>query len=334
MPMHRAEFQQALIKHLPKSCESHFHKRLVSYKAGPGGVIVLHFADGSTAECDILIGADGIKSVVRQTLFTELASSGKVSHEEAETPNPVWSGTVAYRGLIPKDVLERRFPGHRALKDDIMYCGKNKHLVVFPIQKGEKVNVVAFCSDPSAEGKIFSDDPASWVTDVSRDELLKQYLGWEDEVIALLECIDKPSRWAINTVKPLSTFVSERVALIGDAAHAMTPNLGSGAGQAIEDAYVLSALLSSPKYTNATLGHVLNVYDQIRRPRAQNVAELSRTNGLLYEFNAPGYEYIQSQDSNVSPDKLDQLGREAREHWEWAWSTSADGDIDTALSML
>lgn len=120
MPLHRADFQQAILKNLPKNCDAHFHKKLTTYDDNEGGPIVLHFADGSTAECDVLIGADGIKSAVRHTLYPNLAKANIITQEEANFPNPIWSGTVAYRGLIPREVLEKQWPGHRTLTSQIM----------------------------------------------------------------------------------------------------------------------------------------------------------------------------------------------------------------------
>ncbi|KZP09163.1 FAD/NAD(P)-binding domain-containing protein [Athelia psychrophila] len=330
--LHRASFQKTIINHLPPTCTSHFGKRLVSYEDPASGPITLHFNDGTTAECDLLIGADGIKSPVRATLVSDLAKEGKITKEEAAQPNPVWSGTVAYRGLIPKERLEAKAPGHRALTED--YCGKNKHLVIFPINKGALINVVAFCSDPSKEGTQYSENSKEWVVDVPKEELLRQYEGWEPEVTALLECIDKPSRWAINVAQKMSTFVSGRVAILGDSAHAMTPHLGSGAGQAIEDAYVLGTLLANQKCTRSSLPSVLQIYDQVRRPKANEVWHLSRTSGSIYEFGGAGCENVGMCDDNVSSEMLAKIGKEAEEHCEWAWKTSAEEDREQAVSML
>ncbi|KZP18795.1 FAD/NAD(P)-binding domain-containing protein [Athelia psychrophila] len=328
LPFHRASFQKVLIKHLPPSCTSHFGKRLVSYDDPASGPITLHFKDGTTAECDVLVGADGIKSAVRATLVSNLAKEGKITKEEATQPNPVWSGTVVYRNLVPKERLEAQAPGHRALTVPGMYCGKNKHLVVFSIDKGAQINVVAFCSDPSKEGTQYSEDSKQWVVDVPKEELLQQYEGWEPE------CIDRPTRWAINVAQKMSTCVSSRVAIIGDSAHAMTPNLGSGAGQAIEDAYVLAALIANPKCTRSSLPRVLQIYDEVRPPKASNVRHLSRTNGLIYEFNGAGFEHIGLHDENVSSEVLTQIGKEAEGHWEWAWKNSAEEDRERAVLML
>lgn len=103
---HRAELQQALL-----SCQSdrmHLSHRLISYEE-TAEEIHLHFEGGRTATCDLIIGMDGIKSVVRRSFLTKQGSS------DSRSLNPVWSGEVAYRSLIPIEKLEEEFPGHRAI---------------------------------------------------------------------------------------------------------------------------------------------------------------------------------------------------------------------------
>ncbi|KZP25870.1 FAD/NAD(P)-binding domain-containing protein [Athelia psychrophila] len=332
--LHRASFQKAIINHLPPTCTSHFGKRLVSYDDPASGPITLRFTDGTTAECDVLVGADGIKSAVRDILLSNLAKEGKLTKEEVAKSDPVWSGTVAYRGLVPKERLEAKAPGHRALTQDTLYCGKNKHLIIFPINNGALINVVAFCSDFSKEGTQYSENSKDWAVNVPKEELLQQYEDWEPEVTALLECVDNPTKWAINVVLPPSTFVSRRVAILGDSAHAMTPHVGAGAGQAIEDAYVLAALLSHSKCTLASLPCVLHIYDAVRRPKATAVWHLSRTNGMIDEFAGAGYEHIGTNDGNVSSETLAKMAKETEKNYDWAWKTSAETDREEAVSMV
>lgn len=112
---HRSKFQNTIIKHLSPTCTSHFNKRLIYYDDPVSGPILLHFKDGTTAECDVLIGADGLKSPVRIMMLSNLAKEGKISQDVAAEQNPVWSGTVAYRSLISKERLKAKAPGHRVL---------------------------------------------------------------------------------------------------------------------------------------------------------------------------------------------------------------------------
>ena len=122
MMFHRADFQRVLLRSLPDSCKTHCSKRLRSYKQHFSGPIELLFEDGSSTACDVLIGADGLKSAVRGTFLAEKAEWAKSEKRLAEVANinasvnPVWSGTNAYRALIPAERLRARVPGHQVFR--------------------------------------------------------------------------------------------------------------------------------------------------------------------------------------------------------------------------
>jgi len=180
---HRAHFLDVLVEHLPDGV-ANFGKRLQSYThADPSGPVTLSFADGSRAQCDLLVGCDGIKSVVRRQLLEEKAREGRP--ELMNYIDPFWSGMIAYRGLIPVGELTRNDgTQHRTISSPMMYCGKNKHVVSYSISSGSIVNVVAMRSSPEMEGMAY-DGP--WVTDCSQQELLDCFAGWEPEVVELLQ---------------------------------------------------------------------------------------------------------------------------------------------------
>ena len=114
---------ETLKRHLPSTCTVHLGKRLTTYKESATGV-TLHFADGSTATADVLIGADGIRSATRQTLFEqilqtqqklyEVSGSKGLAPEFCKQAIPKWSGTVAYRALFNSEALDKVWPDHRA----------------------------------------------------------------------------------------------------------------------------------------------------------------------------------------------------------------------------
>ncbi|EPQ59055.1 FAD/NAD P-binding domain-containing protein [Gloeophyllum trabeum ATCC 11539] len=250
MILHRADFQKVILENISRSCPIHFSKRLVALTEAVDidEPVVLHFEDGSTTKCDIAIGADGIKSAVRASVFgtairtaETIHDSVKVSHLREQTP-PMWTGTVAYWGLIHVSVLENIAPNLRW----IFIC--IQHLVVFSISQDTLINVIAFVSQCAREGHEFQEP---WVTLVHQEELLSALADFEKEVQDLLHCIDCPSKWAIHVTRPLDSYVSEyrRVALLGEAAHAMAPYQASGAGQAIE----VRGILNSSSYPKLTL---------------------------------------------------------------------------------
>lgn len=114
----RAHFLDAFIRHLPSGV-SHFQKRLGSYShVTSDGPLSLLFEDGSETECDLLVGCDGIKSTVRSQMLQDLAR-----HEQPELANfiePIWSGTIAYRGLIPVEKLVKGDTKHRTIDTPMM----------------------------------------------------------------------------------------------------------------------------------------------------------------------------------------------------------------------
>ncbi|KAL1676193.1 hypothetical protein EV122DRAFT_280306 [Schizophyllum commune] len=240
--VHRAEVQEIFLKYISKDIHFHLSHRLESYTyadANNPHRIYLKFRNGQAAHCDLLIGADGVNSVVRRAFLPRLAEKYD-RPEYKESIEPLFSGSSVYRGLIPREKLAKRWPGHPALDRPYQYCGKNMHIVVFPVQKGRFINVVPFYFDRSREDTTW-EGPA--LRDATREEILKMYEGWEPEVQALLECMENPTHWAILTVKPVDIYADDGVILLGDAVHALTPHLGAGAGQAIEDAYVLGRIL-------------------------------------------------------------------------------------------
>ncbi|TCD68035.1 hypothetical protein EIP91_011646 [Steccherinum ochraceum] len=341
---HRPDFQKVILKHLPPSCRTHTHKRLVSYLHGPASSsaqppIHLHFRDGSTAVCDVLIGADGIKSAVRGTMLRELASQAQAAGKPEEAQQhlagiePRWSGASMFRTTFSADLLRQHLPGHRVLREPLVYLGKDTQLTVYPISRGSRINFAATVANFDQEGSTFE---GPWVEDVPPFDLINHFSRWEPEVQSLLQCIETVGRWSMHTVVPLKTFVSGRVALLGDAAHAMLPYQGAGACQAIEDALLLSELLGHPLTTPFTLPRALSIYDTTRRPFAQHVAETSRENGLLYTLNYPGLRFDRPEDRDED-NKMRRLGEvyyRIRRNWAWAWETTVEGDVERARGML
>lgn len=120
MGIHRSDFCRVLLKHLPNTCTTYCLKRLLSYRQRPSNPIELLFADGTTATCDVLIGAEGIKSPVRRSLLREQAhrarAEGRPRDSESllESVEPAWTGTLAYTAVVSAEQLKSKAPQHRA----------------------------------------------------------------------------------------------------------------------------------------------------------------------------------------------------------------------------
>lgn len=166
----------------------------------------------------------------------------------------------------------------------MQWCGNGRH--VTSNTDRELIYITAYDNVFDAKGLPLPFD-GPWVTQVPPAEIAERFAGWESDLVSLLGAPKVASRWAIHVVHPLPTFVADRVCLIGDAAHAMTPHQGLGGGQGIEDAYILARLIAHPQATATNLPDVLRIYDSIRRPFSQEVARRSFTVGLIYGFLDP-----------------------------------------------
>ncbi|KAL5490522.1 hypothetical protein ACEPAI_5355 [Sanghuangporus weigelae] len=341
--IHRVTFIEALI-HLVDPSKIHCKKRCIGIRALPSGRVQVIFSDGTSAEADVVVGADGVRSIVRtyvlegETAFTEGVTSGSangnpdVGGTEGDLKAPPTSRILrvkftnytAYRGLVPVEKLKSL--GVKIDLSDRLHCfiGDCKHILTFPIKGGTVINVVAFSYDSSIlwDGKPLPPG-TPWVAPRSTEELLATYEGWSEDVRLLLGCISSPSVWSIHAVDPpLDSFIRGRVALVGDSAHAMLPYLGAGAGQALEDALVLVKLLALSQTTAENVEEVLKAYDTVRRPRANMVLTQSTLMGLVYDCLGP------------SGATKEGIRTDLEEKWDDVWSHDVLKDVDAAVVQL
>lgn len=313
--VHRADFLDALASQLPEGI-AQFGKRAVSVEQDDQQARVL-FTDGSEHRCDLLIAADGIKSSIRDHVLQGLG------HPLAA---PRFSGTCAYRGMIDSQQLRAAYRA-RGVDEHLvdvpqMYLGLDAHILTFPVKQGRLINVVAFTSDRSRPDPAWPSD-SPWVRNASQEEMLAAFADWGDAARVLLECIPSPTLWALHELEELPGYVHGRVGLIGDAAHAMLPHQGAGAGQGLEDAWLLARLLADPQVLASRPHSVLEAYDAIRRPRACRVQRTSWEAGELYELRDP-----------VVADNEQMLGKTLAERFEWLWDHDMQSDLQQARNQL
>jgi len=213
----------------------------------------------------------------------------------------------------------------------MMYAGKLKHLICYPLPHDGAVNVVAVTTDLTKEGLAH---PLPTTTICDKEEVLSLFTDWDPEVQSLFECIEHPSKWALMTLVPLERYACGRVVLAGDAAHGMTPHQGAGAGQAFDDVYVLAALLSHRLSTAATIPCISEIYSAIRCPVGNRVLGLAREAGFVAELVGPGFEGVVEGDTGVPLDKLSASFEGMIRAWDWVWDSSADDDQHRAVDML
>lgn len=221
------------------------------------GAVKYQEANGSgTLAADLIVAADGIRSRVRTLLFPE-------------HPGPSYAGYVTWRGVVPAERAPRAVP--QSLTET---WGRGRRFGIVPLGDGQ-VYWYATQTLPEGEG-----------TGESLAQVASRYQGWHAPIPHLLAATP-PETLLRNPVHslttPLPAFVKGRVALLGDAAHAVTPDLGQGAGQALEDAVTLVAALDAESEVDAALA----AYDRQRRPRTQKLVRASAEFGRLAQWGHP-----------------------------------------------
>ncbi|WP_129782458.1 FAD-dependent monooxygenase [Peristeroidobacter soli] len=251
--MHRADLHAVLVNALealqPGAVQ--VSSKVAGFEQTNDGV-QLSLADGRRYKADVLVGADGLHSVIRKQLF---------GASKAE-----FTGTISWRGIIPVDSLPegaRTFCGQG-------WMGLNGHWVVYRIRRGELINIV---------GHIDRDDwqVESWTELGTTEEMQADFKGWHPHIQALIRNIDKPYKWALFLHPTMPQWTEGRVTLLGDACHPTLPYLGAGANMAIEDGVILARCLD--RYDPIT---ALKRYEELRIPRTTQIVNASAANRSRY----------------------------------------------------
>jgi salicylate hydroxylase len=242
---HRADLHETLKTLIPNGSIA-TAARLLSFDID-GGRVRLRFASGAVADADVVIGADGIHSVVRGALVAASA--------------PAYSGLSAFRALVPAE----HAPGFARRPAQTLWVGPSHHLVHYPVSGGRMINLVAFA--PAGDYTV-----ESWTATATVEELRAEFSGWDKRLISLIEAAETPGRWALLDRAPLRQWSYGPVTLLGDAAHPMFPFFAQGSAQAIEDAAVLAACLAADRDDPVA---ALRRYEELRLPRTAKLQEVS-----------------------------------------------------------
>lgn len=262
--IHRADLQATLaaqanahpLIELRLGCE------LENFATTTGGVVV-NLRQGTTPQRETvaaLIGADGLWSAVRRQLDPVI--------------QPRFTGLIAWRGTI-----ENRLPLGQAESPRVqLWMGSNAHLVTYPMAHGQQTNVVAISSGQWHD--------QGWSVPATAAEAGAAFTAsrWSEPARAIIASVTQWRKWALFTLPAPVTWADGRVALLGDAAHAMLPFAAQGAGMAIEDAAILAGCLGD---TNDDVATALKRYTDLRRERVARVQNLARQNGRIYHLAGP-----------------------------------------------
>lgn len=243
--LHRADLLSAILSAVPKRA-LRLDSRVTSIEQDAGGAHIA-LGNGEIHQADVVVGADGVHSVVRGMLAP---------------PAPAeYSGMCAFRALVPAD----KAPEFSRRPVQTLWIGPGRHLVHYPVSSGRYINLVAFApaGDYTRE---------SWSATADLEDFLAEFQGWDPRLEDLIRAADRPGRWALLDREPLQHWTHGHITLLGDAAHPMYPFFAQGAAQAIEDAAVLAHCLV--RYADAPV-QALATYEAARIERTTKIQSLS-----------------------------------------------------------
>lgn len=251
--IHRRDFIEALLGVLPEGMVQLGH-RLESIKDN-GGHSLLTFTNGKTAEADLVVGADGIKSTVRERLFSD--------------KGPVFSGEHAYRVVISAD------DAHGMVTDDNlrMYIGKGTKVYLLPLRHRNQMSFDITALNPDG----------TWAPAITKEDLLKTVEGFDERIVAITRGLDMDTVniRAVYDIDPVENWHTDSVVLMGDAAHSMLHHQGQGANSAIEDAGALADALAQAE----SVKEALALFQATRKPVTDELQRISRQGWSEEEVN-------------------------------------------------
>ncbi|KAF4316107.1 hypothetical protein BBO99_00008943 [Phytophthora kernoviae] len=301
--VHRAHFLDEMVKLIPEGVAK-FDKRLQDIETLPDGNVKLKFVDGTEAVHSAVVGCDGVKSRTRKVVLGE----------NDPAASAVFSGKYAYRGLIPMHKAAELL-GDEVARNSQMYFGYHGHVLTFPIQHGDIMNVVAFASKDEWK------DP-NWVVNTTKEDLAKDFAGFSKNVRDIISMMQNTDIWALFEHLPSHTYTRDRMLVIGDAAHATTPHHGSGAAMAIEDAFVLSSLLTDVHHAS-DLKAAFQAFEKVRLYRTQKLVATSHEAGKLYDFELPDHE-----------DDVEKIRVNLQKRMRWIWEEDLEQEVVDAKTFF
>ncbi len=252
LTMHRADLFGALVKDVP-GANVQQEQNCIGVETH-GAIAVARFAGGREIEADVIIGADGVRSAVRESLF------GK--------DIPRYTGMTCFRAMAPMELVPAAIgPDSVNLHiDNAGWIGPEGHVICYPIRAGKMLNIFAgFVNEDWTE--------ESWTVPATHADMQQVYAGWNPVLLELLAQSEAGYKWGLHDRDPLPHWTVGRVTLLGDAAHPMMPTLAQGGCQAIEDGWSIARCIDG---NSDDIPRALAAYEEERRPRTSRVQMQAR----------------------------------------------------------
>ena len=249
--MHRGDLHEALAGIVPDEIV-HREKKLIAIQQHVDD-IRLEFADGTEASADLAIGADGVHSIVRKTLWG--------------TEAPRFTGRVAYRTTFPAALMNGA-----TIDGSAKWWGPDRHIVMYYVTP-QRDEIYFVTSTPEPEFQV-----ESWSAKGDLEVLRQAYKEFHPQVRTVLEACPDVHKWALFERDPMPQWRKGKITLLGDACHPMTPYMAQGAATAIEDAAVIARCLDGVRRDGVEAA--LQRYEDHRKPRTARIQQISRLNDL------------------------------------------------------
>lgn len=262
LTVHRGDFHELLMKALPSHIVS-FGKTLTKVE-DRGDDVVMHFTDGTTEVADIVIGADGVNSKIREELLG--------------VEPPKYAGYLAHRAVFPTpEVKAGMLPFDACVK----WWSDDRHMMTYFVTS--KADELYYVTGVPVEHWDLND---RWLPS-SKDEMRETFRGWHPTVQALVEATVEVTKWSLLERDPLPLWSRGRLVLLGDACHPMKPHMAQGAAMAIEDGAMLTRCFKEVGVGNYNLA--FSLYEANRAERASKVQKISHDNTWLRTNEDPSW---------------------------------------------
>ncbi|KAL1968737.1 hypothetical protein VTN77DRAFT_1563 [Rasamsonia byssochlamydoides] len=311
--IHRADFHDAMYRlAVDLGVTVKLASRVVAYDVDEPSITL---QDGSKVTANLVVAADGVKSTARKEVLGG-----------ADKP-PQRTGFAVYRAVVDIDRI-RADPETAWLLEKPafnLWLGDARHVMTYTIGAGKSFNMVLSHPDDT--------DPATWNQEEALDNMRKEFEGWDPTLTKIIRMIDKTLKWPLVSGSVLERWVSGKLVILGDAAHAMLPYMSQGAAIAVEDGVALARALSKIS-SKDEIPLALSIFEKVRLERASQMQEASLLNSRLWHF--PDGPLQQARDAAMLPEVEGRPFSHSPNQWSdpatqiWCFGYDAEKEIDKA----